>query len=136
MDKTTTSKNKRVLSCSGSPIQKTYTMNEKNELVETGERNLQEEYDAAAVGSGVYGIIDRIARGAIVELPQYSEGQYLDISGMSDNTAAKSLAAAKNSNEFLLQQAEAYKKAQSETDDKLAQALKEIAELKARLGDK
>lgn len=141
MDKTTVSNEQpkkvdihRICSCAGSAVQKIYTMDDKNQLVESGERNLQEEANASAVGCGVYGIIDRIARGAAVQLPDYSDGQYLDLTGMSDNTAAQALNAAKNSNEFLIKQAEATKKAQAETDDKLAQALKEIAELKAKLG--
>lgn len=103
-------------------------------LIKTGERNLQEEYNAAAVGTGVYGIIDRILKGSAVEPPAPSEGQYLDISGMSGMTTGEAYRATGRLTQFAIKE-EPQEAPSEDVASKLEAALAEISELKKKLGE-
>lgn len=122
----------------GSKIMMTFTRDTATgRLVKTGEIDLSEQADAAALGCGVYGIIDRIQRGSnVVDLPSPSDGQFADLSGAGEIYAADSLAATKKLQDLQKTQNETAEKV-DDTNSKLEQALAEIAALKEQLkGDK
>ena len=122
--------NKIVATCSGDPIAKVYVRdNSSGALVENGEINLQEQADAASVGCGVYGIIDRIAKGANVSLASPSNLQFGDFSSANEVYAAESLQAIEN----LKQQQSNSDEVNKAQEDKLASAFSQIEELKAQL---
>lgn len=93
---------------SGSPIVPVFIWNEKHTaLVKTGERDLQKEIDAAAVGLTPYEIIDRMVRtGDDSLLAQGGEGQYGDFTGLPEtiSDAKKILSAGEDAAEALSQE--------------------------------
>lgn len=102
-------------------------------IQKTGEHNLQDEANAAAVGCGVYGIIDRLTRGAHVDVAPADSLLYGDCTGLSEATTSDALAHAQ------AKLAEAVKHSEEvsqSVDDKLAKALEEINLLKEALSKK
>lgn len=121
---------KLVATCSGEPVAKVFVRDDSSgALVENGEINLQDQADAASVGCGVYGIIDRIAKGANVSLASPSNLQFGDYSAANEVYAAESLQAIEN----LKQQQSNSDEINQAQEDKLASAFSQIEELKAQI---
>lgn len=77
------------VTCSGDPVALVYKEKAPGELVEVGKRDLQKEYNAAAVGITPYEIFDRCVKtGDLSALDDYSDkGGDVDASGLPDNLA-------------------------------------------------
>lgn len=117
----------------GSNVMNTYSRDTSTgKLVKTGEVDLEEQANAASVGCGVYGIIDRIQRGSNVDLPTPTDLQYGDMTGASEIYAADSLAAQQKLQSLQKTQNETQEKV-DDTATKLEKALSEIEALKAQL---
>lgn len=72
----------------GNAVEPVFTLNEKSgDLVQTGERNLQEEVNAAAVGVTPYEIFDRYAKTGDLSPLNEKQGTTgdVDVSDMPDN---------------------------------------------------
>ena len=73
---------------SGSKVRKVYGWDESGKrLVQTGEVDIQEEINAAAVGVTPYEIMDRLAKTGDESPLHASEGFAGDVSGVPDNMA-------------------------------------------------
>lgn len=124
---------------SGVAIQPIYEWNaDHTHLIKTGEKNLQEEMNAASVGCDVYGIIDRIMKGSMIEPPAPMEGQFLDVSGMSSMTAGEAFAASERLKAYALDlQNKEIEETGKDVDlnQQLNDALAQVEELKKKLGE-
>lgn len=75
---------------SGSPVEPVYKEVAPGKLEKVGERNLQDEYNKAAVGVTPYEIFDRCVKtGDLSSLADYADqgGEPVDVSGLPDNLA-------------------------------------------------
>lgn len=72
----------------GSPLCDEMAWNkDQTALVKVGERNLQEEYNAAAVGLTPYEVLKRVVATGDESPLNAQEGQYGDFSGMPETTS-------------------------------------------------
>lgn len=75
----------KFVSPSGEKTRKTYVWNEnRTELVETGEVDIQKEINAAAVGTGTAAEINRLLKGDTSVLVPAGDGDYSDVSEAPD----------------------------------------------------
>ncbi|QCS36544.1 hypothetical protein [Capybara microvirus Cap3_SP_449] len=120
---------------SGSRKEDILEYDSKHKLVKTGERDLQEEYDAAAVGVTPYECIERLARGQGIGVvtKEITDDNYGDFTGIYDRTHADLIQAQEALRKYSdeLQAKEKIAKEQTE----LEKALAEIEVLKAKLGE-
>lgn len=75
------------VTCPGVEVEPVFKEKAPGELVKVGERHLQAEYNAAAVGVTPYEIFDRCVKtGDLSALEDYSDkGGDVDVSGLPDN---------------------------------------------------